>query len=80
MIMTILLGMQFSTEGISISPYLPEDMTEIRLTGLHYHQSILDIHVRRVAKNKVDGIVEAACIPADSQGKTTLVMDLPEAS
>lgn len=54
-----LVGMHFDEEGIVFAPLLPEDIHEVKLTGIRYRGAILDVNVHgsgsRIAKMMIDG-------------------------
>jgi len=41
-----LIGLRFEKNGISFSPYLPEDIHSLELKDIKYRQSILDISIK----------------------------------
>jgi hypothetical protein len=47
MVLTVLLGLRFSSEGITFAPHLPAETAQMRLGGLRYRDAVLDITVER---------------------------------
>ncbi|GCE26385.1 hypothetical protein KDA_18690 [Dictyobacter alpinus] len=46
MLFRVILGMQFNTDGITFTPYLPTDMQRIKLSQLPYRSMVLDIEIQ----------------------------------
>jgi hypothetical protein len=47
MVLTVLLGLRFSPEGITFAPHLPAETAQMRLGGLRYRDAVLDITIER---------------------------------
>lgn len=78
----MLFGVQYETDGIRFSPFIPKEMEDTRsLTGLHYRDAILNITVQgygdRIKRFILNGKEHAPFIPADIRGVNNIriVMD-----
>ncbi len=73
MLLTGLLGLRFSTEGITFSPHLPEGIDLVRISGIRYKACHIDLTVQgragRVIESYRNGIQTASFLPADSSGE-----------
>jgi glycogen debranching enzyme len=80
MILTGILGMRFSTQGIEFQPYLPGNLEQACLTELPYRNSTLDIRVtgqgRRIVSARLNGQESKAFIAADALGLQTLEIEV----
>jgi len=60
MIFKGLFGFDFNENGITFRPFLPKDLNNIEIKGLHYRNSILDIKIKgsgsKVVSFKVNGV------------------------
>ena len=50
MILNGLIGLQFNENSLALAPYLPQDTGYIKLNGLAYRKSVLDITVKGKGK------------------------------
>ncbi|NBC16133.1 MAG: glycogen debranching protein [Bacteroidetes bacterium] len=78
----VLFGMRFSPDGLQFEPFVPEAYAGPHtLTGVTYRDAVLDITVdgfgSEVTSATLDGEpLEAPFLPADLQGRHTLVLTL----
>jgi glycogen debranching enzyme len=77
MILTGLLGMRFSPDGVRFKPCLPEGVTRVELRGLIYRRMSVDVAIRgkgrAVQSIRIDGQARAdALLSARGQGKKTV--------
>ena len=54
-----LVGMRFSTSGLTFEPYLPDSISRLQLSGLHYRGREISVKVERkgqhVLASQIDG-------------------------
>lgn len=62
MVLKVLFGMRFSTQGITFQPNLPEGIDTISIKNLAYRNAILEVRVMRGKEQ------QPTTIPADSEG------------
>ena len=67
MVFECVWGMEFRPDGLSLTPHLPEGSSEMRLSGLRYHDMELDITVKR-ASSAAERTAASQFIPADKTG------------
>ena len=86
MVIRVLLGMNFTSEGIEFSPTVPTGMPKDKvLKGLNYRRAVLDITVKGQG-NKVKSItdngkpLESAFVPCDIKGNHHIVITLEQGS
>lgn len=77
MILMGLLGMEFTSSGITFRPYIPEGIELLQLTNLPYRNMILDIQIlgdgTLIEECTFDGsVVLDASISADEEGKHSI--------
>ena len=82
MIIRVLMGMNFTPDGIEFSPFVPTGMPGTKeLKGLNYHRAILDITIKGEG-NDISTItdngkpLESAFLPGDIEGKHHIVITL----
>lgn len=68
MIFADILGMTVTTEGIELAPHLPESIGDIKITGLHIRDIILDVSIKKGSEDKL-------FIPFSGTGKVTVSME-----
>ena len=82
MILASLFGMRIDAPGITFSPTIPDEISEITLAGLNYREMILTIHVERgdgsphILVNDVEQ--ENGHIAADTAGPQVITFRLPK--
>ena len=86
MVMRVLLGMNFTPEGIEFSPMVPNGMPGTKsLKGLNYRRAVLDITIKGQG-NEIKSVtdngqpLESAFVPCDIQGNHHIVITMEKGS
>ena len=82
MVMRVLMGMNFTPDGIEFSPFVPTGMPGVKeLKGLNYRRAVLDVTIKgegniisTITDN--DKPLESAFLPGDIEGNHHIVITL----
>lgn len=80
-----LFGMRFGQEGLTFGPLLPMSWGAVTLTGVHYRQALLTVHLHGhgsdISSFTLDGVPEAKhIVPVTLQGTHVVDIELHQAT
>lgn len=78
------VGMNFDTSGVKFEPHLPATLSDLKINGVHYHNSILNLHLEgqgsKITKFLIDGKQGTGNrFPSNQKGTHTIVIILGNA-
>ena len=80
MVISVLFGMKFNSNGIDFKPFLPEKMITISLKGLKYRRQILDITISKGGNEKfieINGSKSKMLkLEADGTGRKEIIINI----
>ena len=83
MVLCTLFGLRVDNTGVALSPYTPEGITGMSISGLHYRDTTLSVEVETGDGETLillnDEPQEEAFVPADASGPQHVKVVLPEA-
>lgn len=70
----VLAGLDPRSDGLHITPCLPPGSSALHITGLRFHQAIIDLHIEPGGGHRltIDGH-PGACVPAGATGRVTVI-------
>ena len=72
MVLTVLGGLKFTPEGVTVKPYLPEEIAEFHLENMPYRDAVLGIHVTKGGGGDRSRERDAIFVPATRRGRVEL--------
>ena len=65
-------GLKFTPEGVTVKPYLPEEIAEFHLENMPYRDAVLGIHVTKGGGGDRSRERDAIFVPATRRGRVEL--------